>query len=64
MLGDGEIEGGTVSGNKLAATAMAEMQGQTVEFKITGTVDGDSMSGSIIAPIVPDPLSFTGSRED
>jgi hypothetical protein len=63
MLGDGEIEGGTVSGNKLAATAMAEMQGQSVEFKINGTVDGDSMSGAITAPIVPDPLSFTGSRE-
>jgi zinc protease len=64
MLGDGAIDDGTVSGNKLAATAKAEMQGQSVEFKISGTVDGDSMSGSITAPIVPDPLSFTGSREE
>lgn len=64
MLGDGEIDDGTVSGNRLAATAKAEMQGQSVEFKISGTVDGNSMSGSITAPIVPDPLSFTGSREE
>ena len=64
MLGDGVIEGGTVSGNKLAATAAAEMQGQPVEFKISGIVDGNSMSGAITAPIVPDPLSFTGSREN
>jgi zinc protease len=64
MLGDGEMAGGTVSGNKLSATATAEMQGQPVEFKIAGTIDGNTMSGAITAPIVPDPLSFTGSREE
>ena len=49
-------------GSKLAATASAEMQGQPIEFVISGKVDGDSMSGTLTAPIVPDPLSFTGSR--
>ena len=63
MLGNGKITDGKVTGNKLAATANAEMQGQSVEFAIAGKVDGDSMSGTITAPIVPDPLPFAGKRE-
>ena len=62
MLGNGTIAGGTVSGSKLSATANAEMQGQSIDFTISGKVDGDSMSGTLSAPIVPDPLPFTGSR--
>jgi hypothetical protein len=62
MLGDGEIAEGKVKGNKVTAVARAEMQGQAVEFSISGSVDGDSMSGSLSAPIVPDPLPFTGTR--
>ncbi len=62
MLGNGKIADGKVSGSKLAATALAEMQGQPIEFVITGKVDGDSMSGTLTAPIVPDPLPFTGTR--
>ncbi len=62
MLGNGKIAEGKVTGNKLAATANAEMQGQPIEFVIAGKVDGDSMSGTLTAPIVPDPLSFTGTR--
>ncbi|CAN5511698.1 hypothetical protein BH10ACI3_BH10ACI3_03080 [soil metagenome] len=62
MLGNGEITDGKVSGNKLSATAKAEMQGQPIKFTIAGKVDGDAMSGTLTAPIVPDPLPFTGSR--
>ena len=62
MLGNGQIADGVVSGSKLSATANAEMQGQPVEFTIGGKVNGDSMSGTITAPIVPDPLPFTGTR--
>jgi len=62
MLGNGKIADGKVTGNKLAATANAEMQGQAIEFVITGKVDGDTMSGTLTAPIVPDPLPFTGTR--
>lgn len=64
MLGNGEIADGKVLGNKLSATAKAEMQGQPVEFEISGKVDGDTMSGTITAPIVPDPLPFSGNRKD
>ncbi len=62
MLGNGKIAEGKVTGNKLTATANAEMQGQPIEFVIAGKVDGDTMSGSLTAPIVPEPLSFTGTR--
>ena len=62
MLGNGEISGGRISGNKLSAAARTEIQGETVEFLISGTVNGDSISGTLSAPIVPDPLAFTGSR--
>ncbi|HTK38508.1 MAG TPA: pitrilysin family protein [Pyrinomonadaceae bacterium] len=62
MLGTGEISGGKVKGNKLSAAARTEIQGETVEFLISGTITGDSMSGTLSAPIVPEPLAFTGSR--
>jgi zinc protease len=62
MLGDGQIAEGKVKGNKVSAIAKAMMQGQDVEFVISGTVDGDSMSGTLSAPIVPDALPFTGTR--
>jgi zinc protease len=62
MLGNGEISDGRVTGSKLSATASAEMQGRSVAFEIAGKVDGDAMSGTLTAPIVPEPLSFTGKR--
>lgn len=62
MLGNGKITAGRVSGNKLSAVANAEMQGQPIDFSISGKVSEDSMSGTLTAPIVPEPLPFTGSR--
>ncbi len=63
MLGNGRIDDGKVAGTKLSATAKAEMQGQPVAFEIAGKISGDAMSGTITAPIVPEPLPFMGSRE-
>lgn len=62
MLGNGQISDGKVTGSKLAAAAHADMQGQPIEFSISGKVDGDTMSGTLTAPIVPDPLPFSGTR--
>jgi zinc protease len=62
MLGTGKIESGKVRGSKISATASMEMQGNAMEFVITGSVNGDAMNGTISAPIVPEPLSFTGTR--
>ena len=62
VLGSGEIADGSVKGNKVSATARTEIQGQSVDFAITGSVRGDSMSGTLSAPIIPDSLSFEGKR--
>lgn len=62
MLGTGEIAEGAVRGNKITASARTEIQGETVEFSISGKVDGESIAGSLSAPIVPEPLTFTGTR--
>ncbi|MEJ7624923.1 MAG: pitrilysin family protein [Pyrinomonadaceae bacterium] len=62
MLGDGEIADGRISGNKLTATANAQMQGKGMEFIIDGKVDGDSISGTITAPIAADAIAFSGQR--
>jgi hypothetical protein len=63
MLGVGRIQNGTLIGNKLTALATTEIQGETVELSIAGKIEGDKISGSLSAPIVPDPLTFTGTRK-
>lgn len=63
MLGEGEIQSGTVNGRKFSATAVTEMQGQSLELSINGKADGeDALVGTISAPIIPEPLPFTGKR--
>jgi zinc protease len=63
VLGSGNIEDGRVKGNKVSATARTEIQGESVDFSISGSVDGDSMRGTLSAPIIPDALSFEGKRK-
>ena len=62
-LGSGKIEDGSVKGDRVAATAKTEIQGQSVDFSISGSVKGDSMTGTLSAPIIPDSLSFEGKRK-
>lgn len=62
VLGTGKISEGTVKGNSLRATAITEIQGQSVDLSIIGSVDGDSMKGTISTAIIPDSLSFEGKR--
>ncbi|MEJ7862881.1 MAG: pitrilysin family protein [Pyrinomonadaceae bacterium] len=64
MLGKGEISNAKVSGNKLTGAAKTQIQGQSVELNINGTIDGNSMKGVInsSAPGFP-PLPFEGTRE-
>jgi zinc protease len=63
MLGEGEIAEGKVRGNKLSAVAKTQMQGQTLELAISGTIEGDTISGTLSTPMIPMPLDFTGKRE-
>ena len=63
MLGDGEIKDGRVNGTKFSATASSEMQGQSLNLSINGKLEGDGIAGTITAPMLPDPLTFTGQRK-
>lgn len=63
MLGEGEISSGSVSGSQISATASTEIQGQSVEFVIGGSVSGDSMEGTITSGMMPAPMAFSGKRE-
>ncbi len=62
MLGEGKIENGKVSGNNFSAVATTEMQGQQLEISINGTLENESLKGSLSAPMIPMPLDFTGER--
>ncbi len=62
VLGNGDITDGSVRGNKFSATANTGIQGQDVEFVINGTITDGIMSGTIAAPIIPDSLTFTGTK--
>lgn len=60
-IGGGTIDGGKVSGKNFTATLHADVQGQPVDFKMEGSVDGDKMTGSFASGNLGT-FSFTGSR--
>lgn len=63
MMGKGDIADAKVTGNKFVGTAKSEIQGQSVDLVINGTVDGDSMKGIVTLPMPgAPPLSFTGTK--
>jgi dipeptidyl aminopeptidase/acylaminoacyl peptidase len=45
-LGNGTIDSGKVSGKSFSATLHADIQGQPVDFKMEGTIDGEKMTGT------------------
>jgi zinc protease len=63
MLGKGEIGSGKISGNKLNAIAKTQIQGQSVDLNLSGTVEGNTMKGVITStmPGLP-PINFEGQR--
>jgi hypothetical protein len=63
MMGGGKIEGGKVSGKNIVGTARVDVQGQSMEIKIEGVIDGDKMTGTIAGPGLP-PISFTGVKSN
>lgn len=63
VLGNGEITGGSVRGDSFSATANTDIQGQSVEFVISGKLENDAISGTISTAIIPDSLAFTGVRQ-
>jgi hypothetical protein len=63
MLGEGRIENGKVAGNGFSAIATTEMQGQTLELSIAGTLENEEMQGTLSAPMIPMPLEFSGQKQ-
>jgi len=46
QIGNGTIDGGKVSGKTFSAVLHADVQGQPVDFKMEGTIDGDKITGT------------------
>ncbi|HEX8267468.1 MAG TPA: pitrilysin family protein [Pyrinomonadaceae bacterium] len=63
LFGNADITGGSVNGNKVSAVSAVSFQGQSIEVEINGTIEGDSMRGSVAVSIpgIPE-LSFTGTK--
>ena len=63
MLGDGAIESGVVTGAKFSATVLSDFQGQEVALNMKGSMEGDSISGTLTIPMMPEPLIFKGTKK-
>jgi dipeptidyl aminopeptidase/acylaminoacyl peptidase len=50
ILGGGTVENGKVSGTSFEGIAKVTVQGQPVDLTMTGTVEGDSMKGTLDGP--------------
>ncbi|HEX8198642.1 MAG TPA: S9 family peptidase [Pyrinomonadaceae bacterium] len=62
-MGGGKIEKGKVSGKNIVGTARVEVQGQSMELKIEGVIDGNKITGTLAGPGLP-PISFTGEKSN
>lgn len=45
-VGNGTIDSGKITEKAFTATLHADVQGQAVDFKMEGTIDGDTMKGT------------------
>ena len=60
-LGNGTIDGGKVTDKAFTAILHAEIQGNVVDFKMDGTIDGDKLKGSFSNPQFGS-IPFTATR--
>jgi len=64
MFGGGDINNGKISGNKVSASVKTEIQGQSLDLNIIGTVEGDAIKGFLNSEVEGFPtLNFSGNRE-
>lgn len=61
MLGGGTIEKGVMSGNNFTALANVEVQGQLMQLKMEGKMEGEKMVGTLMGPGIPE-VSFTATK--
>ena len=64
MLGQGTLRDAAVNGNRIKASIVTEMRGQELELGLKGSVTGDEMVGTLVIPMMPEPLEFKGRRVD
>ena len=61
QLGESELKPTTLNGSNFDATLVLNMGGQPIDAQVSGTVDGETMKGTITLPSIA-PLPFTGKR--
>jgi hypothetical protein len=61
MLGEGTLNDGKISENKITGTAKISVMNQDLELKMNGTIEGDSMSGTLDSPLGVIPFTATKS---
>ncbi|MFP5261696.1 MAG: amidohydrolase family protein [Blastocatellia bacterium] len=57
-----EIRNARVSGSEVRFSASVQMNTDTVEINVTGTIQGDNMSGMVAVPALNGTFDFTGTR--
>jgi hypothetical protein len=60
-MGNVAIKSGRVTGNQIRLTATVDMNGESIDAVITGTIEGDSIHGSIVMGAMGS-FEFTGTR--
>ena len=60
-MGPVAIKSGRMTGNQIRLTATIDMGGQSIEAVITGTIEGDSMRGTMMMGAMGS-FEFTGTR--
>jgi dipeptidyl aminopeptidase/acylaminoacyl peptidase len=61
-LGGGSIEDGKVSGNNFQGTGKVTVNGQPVDLKIDGTIDGETMKGTLDSAFGVFPFTATKDK--
>ena len=62
MLGGGTVENGKVNGKAVQGTARVTVQGQAIDLQMTGTVEGDTMKGTLDSPFGLIPFTATKDK--
>ncbi|MDQ3131661.1 MAG: S9 family peptidase [Acidobacteriota bacterium] len=63
MHANGTIENGKVSGTNFTGTAKIEVQGQMMELKMEGKMEGDKMTGNLSGVGLPE-IAFTAAKSN
>jgi hypothetical protein len=61
--GNGTVENGKISGKTFTGILKAVIQGQPMDIQMSGTIDGDSLAGTMSGAGLPE-ISYTGKRSN